>query len=64
MLIEVSESQTIEFKERISYKARELAENIASFATSKQGTIYVGINNSADQNEKLINEIKRIMYTK
>ena len=40
------ESQTVEFKEMIPETARKLAENIASFATSNDGTIYLGIDDS------------------
>jgi hypothetical protein len=42
------ESQTIEFKEKVPDNIRELAKNIASFATSNQGTIYIGIDDSAN----------------
>src|SRR5215207_3000399 len=42
------ESKTVEFKEKTPDTVRKLAENIASFATSNQGTIYIGINKSGD----------------
>ncbi len=42
------ESQEIEFKEKIPESIRELATNIASFATSNSGTIYLGIDNSGN----------------
>lgn len=42
------ESQRVEFKEKIPDTVRELAEVIASFATSNAGTIYLGIDNSGN----------------
>ena len=44
--IKQGESQTVEFKEGVPDSVRKLAENIASFATSNQGTVYLGIRNS------------------
>jgi predicted HTH transcriptional regulator len=41
------ESQRLEFKERFPEQARDLAEVIASFATSNAGTVYLGIDDHA-----------------
>jgi hypothetical protein len=43
--IKSGEGQELEFKERFPEQARDLAESIASFATSKPGTIYIGVDN-------------------
>lgn len=40
------ESQRVEFKEKIPDTVKELAEVIASFATSNTGTIYIGVDDS------------------
>jgi ATP-dependent DNA helicase RecG len=44
----VGESQTVEFKERFPDDARELAKEIAAFATSNLGRIYLGVNDNGD----------------
>jgi hypothetical protein len=41
--IKNGEGQELEFKERFPEQARDLAESIASFATSNPGTIYIGV---------------------
>ena len=46
--VKQGESQTVEFKETLPNTVRKLAENIASFATSNQGTVYVGVKKSGD----------------
>jgi predicted HTH transcriptional regulator len=46
--ISAAESLTIEFKEKIPDNVVGLAKNIASFVTSNQGTIYIGISDFAN----------------
>jgi hypothetical protein len=41
------ESQSLEFKEEFPEQARDLAQVIASFATSNPGTIYIGVDDNA-----------------
>jgi hypothetical protein len=42
------ESQSLEFKERFPDQARDLAEVVASFATSNPGRIYLGVSKKGD----------------
>ena len=44
--IQKGECQEIEFMERFPSKAHELAKEIAAFATSNPGTIYIGISDN------------------
>ncbi|MBA4097645.1 MAG: hypothetical protein C0484_12875 [Rhodospirillum sp.] len=67
-LIGEGESQTVEFKERFPDQAREMAKEIAAFATSNEGMVLVGVSDdgkikgigNAQEKDQLVSRLEGV----